>query len=1162
MIRALAYAVLTLFAVSLGAAAQETDNAEDTGGLLVRLLEDNLSGDNRNIKVTGLAGALSGRATIEKLTISDDEGVWLTIADAVLDWNRLALVRGRFSVNELSAGEIIVARAPNPPKTAPLPSPEAEPFAVPELPVSVEIGKLATGRLELGEDLVGREAVLRLDGSLTLAEGNMDAKLIAERLDRPADALRLEAGFSNETRVIDLDLDFREDSGGLIATLLNVPGAPPMQLTAQGTGPVRDFRANIALDSNGERRLAGTVILRGEAVPESTETETTGDDTAEEGGPAEEPVAIVFTAQLGGDIRPLLQEEFHEFFGVSTTLDLKGRRAPEGALEIGRFELASGALDLTGALRLSAEGVPEQAELAGRITPPAGEHVVLPVPGGATTVGQVTLNGAIDGVEQAWRVTFTATDLDHPQAQLGRVDLRADGTISGNGDTKIDGQLRAALRAISLTDPGLDQAIGDVVTLETGFSTPGDSTFEIAGLRLWAPGMEATADGSLDGLDTGYRMEGSATVTAEDLSRFSTLAGQTLGGSIDARLAGNGAPLWGQFDLRLDAVANDLQSGIARADALIGGRSTLIVDATRGESGLTLRHVGLDTDALDVTLDGVVRSNGSDLSVEAVLDDLARLLPEAPGRLTASGDLAETDGVFTGTVQVTGPSSSRADLSGRFERDTGAVSLAYEATVNRIERFVSELRGTVTSSGTAERSGAIWTVDSQVEGPAGTRADVAGTWDETSNSADLDVAGAVELGAVNRLISPMSVSGTANFDLDLVGPPALSSLSGTVTTGGASLAVPQIGNALEGLDATVTLAGEQAQLSLRGNLRSGGGLQVGGPIALTPPFNGSLSIGLDRIVLTDGISYETTADGQLTFAGPLAGNANLSGRIVFGETNINIAATGGAPGAAPIPDNMQHVGEPAAVRATRARAGLIETGKSGPPVNIGLDLEILAPDRVFVRGRGLQAELGGALLVRGSTTNVVPSGSIDLIRGTLELFGNRLDLSKGNITLQGQLVPFIEFAATTNTSSGQSTLEIIGPLSKPEVNVYASPARPPEEALAMLVFGNEFSQLSPLKLAQMAAGFARLAGTGGDTSESIRKGLGVDTLDLNADEDGNAEVGVGTYVAEDLYTDVTVNAKGETELNLNFDINDNLTVRGTVDNEGDTGVGLFFQRDY
>lgn len=155
----------------------------------------------------------------------------------------------------------------------------------------------------------------------------------------------------------------------------------------------------------------------------------------------------------------------------------------------------------------------------------------------------------------------------------------------------------------------------------------------------------------------------------------------------------------------------------------------------------------------------------------------------------------------------------------------------------------------------------------------------------------------------------------------------------------------------------------------------------------------------------------------------------------------------------------------------------------------------------------------------------------------------------------------MEFGVTSSTSDGTASLDIEGPLDAPKITITSDPTRPSGEALAMLVFGNQYSELSPLKIAQLAASAAQLSGAGGGTN-SIREGLGVDDLDLSTDDDGNAQVGVGTYLADGVYTDVSVNTKGDTEVNLNLDVTDSLTLKGTVDSTGETGLGVFFERDY
>ena len=54
----------------------------------------------------------------------------------------------------------------------------------------------------------------------------------------------------------------------------------------------------------------------------------------------------------------------------------------------------------------------------------------------------------------------------------------------------------------------------------------------------------------------------------------------------------------------------------------------------------------------------------------------------------------------------------------------------------------------------------------------------------------------------------------------------------------------------------------------------------------------------------------------------------------------------------------------------------------------------------------------------------------------------------------------------------------------------------------------------------------------------------------------------GAYLGENIYSDVTVDSEGETQLNLNLDVTPSLTVRGGVTNDGSSSLGIFFERDY
>jgi len=1589
------YAFVLLTCLALPVAAQETEE-DDSGGFLVRFLEDTLSDDSRTVRVTGLEGALSSRATIQEIAVSDDDGVWLTLTNAVLDWNRVALVRGRFSINELTAESIVVARQPLPSTETDLPPPEAQPFALPELPVSVEISKFAITRVELGETVVGLAAAIDVAGALTLADGALDADIAVTRLDKPGDEIKLLASYANDTRQIGLDLKVTEDRGGLISTVLGLPGRPTLALSAVGDGPVDDFGADLKLATEGIDRIEGRIELSGDQ---------TGDTQA-----------IGFTAEISGDVTPLLAPEFARFFGTETRFDVTGQSFGDGRLSVDALSVTSEALRIAGDFALNAAARPSRLNLTAAISPVSDGEVVLPISGARTAIRGLSLNAQYDAeIAEDWTVDLDLTGLSRPDVALDQVRLAAFGTASGRNGDKLSGQIDARLTGLAFPDPALQSALGPQVSLVGGFSLPGNGTLTLSDFEIRGDGYRAQTQARISDLNSGFQIDGKAAVEADDLSQFSALAGQPIGGTLTASLTGSGAPLGGGFDLVLDGVGGDLRTGMTQLDDLLGGETRLTVDAGRGPSGLTIREITLGGTALTARIDGTLRSQGTELNLRASLDDLGRVLPDLPGPVTVAGTVQENKRIWNADLTVDAPGGANvilnakvpldpgadvaldlalaepaggpvgqllglpgapavaltvvgagplddfaADLSlatnmverltgqvtvrqsgddtagattaftaqlggditalvpreyhaffgphsdldltgtraadgaleleelhitsralsvdgslavtpaglpnrvflraavtpetgqddvqlpvpgdpmtvrgaginvemntdispdwklgltvdglahsqflvsrlaarangqidlnnpmtalgvvkagiqglsladqdlqaaigptlsldGEFElpgddtlalsdikvqgagfttqadavvrtlsetpviegsvtaelselerfsglaghplsgqasatlkgsatpssrqfdvlltallRDLrtgiaqadavlpgdtnlalsvqsrvggvtidrfaingtaltarasgalgstgtdmkfmaalddmgrvlpelpgrlrvdgntkqsgtewigtayvdapnksfvdlkanvtpgGAAYLHFDAEMKKLERFLPEFPGVLSANGTASRENQTWQVEMDAAGPADISAAIDGSFDETTGVADMTAQGNVLLAAANTFISPMSVKGNGAFDLALRGKPALESLSGQISASNTSIAIPQVQNSIQNFGGSVTLDQGQATLAFAGDVRTGGGLRISGPVELKPPFNGNVVVDLLTIVLTDQLSYNSSADGQITYSGPLVGNGRLSGRIDIGETEINIANAGGVS-SAPIPP-MAHKGEPGAVQGTRARAGLIEAGKAqsdGP--DIGLDIEISAPNRIFVRGRGLDSELGGNIFIRGSTQNLAPSGQIELIRGFLEIFGRRLDLSKGLVTLQGSLAPFLDFAATSNTQDGTATLEITGEPDDLEINIYSDPERTTEEALAMLVFGNQFSKLSPLKIAQLATSLAKLRGGGDGLNGSARDATGADSVSLAEDSGGNPSLGLGGYVAENVYTDLSVNTRGDTELNINLGVTDNLTLKGSVDNTGQSALGIFFEREY
>jgi len=226
-------------------------------------------------------------------------------------------------------------------------------------------------------------------------------------------------------------------------------------------------------------------------------------------------------------------------------------------------------------------------------------------------------------------------------------------------------------------------------------------------------------------------------------------------------------------------------------------------------------------------------------------------------------------------------------------------------------------------------------------------------------------------------------------------------------------------------------------------------------------------------------------------------------------------------------------------------------------------VQIIAENRIFVRGRGLDAELGGQLRLTGTTAEVIPQGRFELIRGRLDILGKRLSLQEGSARLQGNLIPTLRLVARTTSDDTILFVIVEGAADAPEIRFASEPELPSDEVLALLLFGRGVSTISALQAVQLASAVATLAGRGGlGIVERLRQSTGFDDLDLTTDADGATSLRVGKYISENAYTDVELDSDGQSRINLNLDLTPSTKLRGQVGTDGSTGIGLFFERDY
>ncbi|MBX9874801.1 MAG: translocation/assembly module TamB domain-containing protein, partial [Thermoleophilia bacterium] len=234
-----------------------------------------------------------------------------------------------------------------------------------------------------------------------------------------------------------------------------------------------------------------------------------------------------------------------------------------------------------------------------------------------------------------------------------------------------------------------------------------------------------------------------------------------------------------------------------------------------------------------------------------------------------------------------------------------------------------------------------------------------------------------------------------------------------------------------------------------------------------------------------------------------------------------------------------------------------------PAFDAALALTVAAPNRVFVRGRGIDAELGGQLRVGGTLASPQLDGGFELRRGRLSVLSQRLDFSRGRLTFAGGTLPELDFVAETRAGDVTARVAVSGPADQPAFAFTSDPDLPQDEVLSRLLFARASGSLSPFQALQLAQTAAQFAGGGGDDSfERLRKSLGVDNLDIGVGA-GGPTIGVSRYISDNVSVGVKAGARPEdTGVSVNIDVTRRLKLQAETNAEGGAAVGVGAEWEY
>ncbi len=660
--------------------------------------------------------------------------------------------------------------------------------------------------------------------------------------------------------------------------------------------------------------------------------------------------------------------------------------------------------------------------------------------------------------------------------------------------------------------------------------------------------------------------------------------------------------------LAADISIDDLQAiainGKVNADTVNAGAAAISdLKATIGHSGTTTQfNVNARYDNAPLVVNGSAETGGSPMTVR--LDAFSAAPKGITVRLEKPTTIAIQNGtarisdltIITGEgrVEVNGTAGSTLDInadirslpaslanafatgldaagsiSGTVKAKGAASNPAVDYNLNWVNAEVAQTRAAGLAAlgikANGQFSGGTLQIDTNVSGQGGMALSGGGSLGIAGNRPlSMAFSGRLPFSAVaaQTAAQGLDVNGTAAIDVKISGSASAPVISGSITTDGTRLTDVRRNLTINDLGATITFDRDRAVISrLTGRLAGGGTISGTGSVGITggSGFPADISITLNRAGYNDGTLVTTVVSGTLTLKGPLLSSPVLGGNLTLDRSAITIPEK--LPASLTEID-VKHKNAPPKVRA-QAKALGADQGGSGSSSTINLDLQVNAPSGIFVRGRGIDAELTGNLTIRGTAAVPVISGGFEMRRGRLEILTRRLDFTTGNISFGGGLVPVLDMKADSTVGSTTITVSVSGTANDPTFAFSSAPALPQDEVMAQLIFGQSMSKLSALQIARLADAAAQLAG-GRSTSlfDKLRSNLGVDDLDISTDSEGQARVSAGKYLNERTYLELQQSGESGAKAIINLDVGRGVKLRGEAGGDGEGAAGIFYEKEY
>ena len=937
------------------------------------------------------------------------------------------------------------------------------------------------------------------------------------------------------------------------------------------------------VDIRGRTEATASIAVRG------NDTDVTLDGTADfTGGQAPVPsmlghASYGVTAKLAGQDIVISRAVVD---GKAAHLSVTGTDTHSGldlALKLGLTDLAQLSPQLRGALQIKAQasgpqtGLTVQADIKGDV----GTNKIPKDPISVTVAAQnlpakpsgtIAATGRFAGAPLSLTAQLDRQDNGAFHAVLKRAGWKsfsADADmVLAKGSTVPTGNISARMTRLADLAAVTGQAIAGSFTAKINTSSPAGSP-PVAKIDV------RTTDVSASGATIGHT---SLTGTVRDpAGKQPDLALVLVADGIVAKTVTGGAKLTANG--KLDSLALRASSALQVSGEPANFATQAVLDVS--QTKVALQSLAADYKSENLRLLAPARVDfGSAIAVDRLRLALGSATLDVAGKITPALDLTasirnvtpDLAKPFMPTLQASGLVTADAHITGTTAAPRG--NLRLQANGLRMRTGPAASMPAASMQTTINLEGGVAQIDMRADAGPKLHLAAAGTAPvQQGGSLAMHATGKFDLSLLNPILnaSGRRAEGSMALNADIGGTTAAPSINGAVTLAQGEIQDFTQGLRITGISARLAEAGDTLQIQNFSAKAGPGTMALTGTVGvLAPgmPVNIHFTASNARPLASDLLTAYLDAD--VTVAGQATGNMQAGGKIFIRKAEINIP-NGLPPSVAVL--NVRRPGDKPPPPPPNT-----------PPAIIGLSLKVDAPNNIFVRGHGLDSELGGELEIAGTAAYPQISGGFQMRRGDISVAGTTLTFSKGDISFDGTSVtnkidPTLNFIADSTSGSVTATLTVGGYADAPKITLSSVPDLPQDEVLAHLLFGESVKDLSAIQIAEIASALAELSGVtggGGDPLGAVRKGLGLDRLSVGGGSGSSgASVEAGRYVARGVYVGAKqATSGGGTAAEVQVDLTKRLkataqlatgggSVQGaTPENDPGSTIGLQYQFEY